>query len=181
MGNSRWWYYPQSEAHPLKGKKFKHYRRNRITKEERKWLKKYRIFIIDQGLIGFSDQEYGKPLNGSAKTLLRAYTRDLKFPRPRSFSVDRWMENGIFVTKDKGWDTWRKIRIMSVLRKRAVFVLWGTDSIRKWEKVIEPNMGHLIVKFYYPFHNKYHKKWENYKPFSMIADWLGVSREIWRL
>lgn len=151
-----------------------------LTKEERRWLNNTRILIVDGGTPwrNFTDLDE-RNQNDVGRALLRTYRYDLKFPRPRYFTIRPWLERGIDVAKvDK--TLWRKIRILSTMRERRVFVLWGQRATRQ-ARWIEPNMGHLIVHGGYPGTNKQYNYFCKTKPFSTVADWLGITREIWRL
>lgn len=148
------------------------------------WAHKYDVLILDQQdnpERNFIDFKYGSEPNNAVNTILKCYTRDLKFPRPRSFSIAPWNSRRIYVTKIRGIQTFQRIRAMSLLRTRCVFHLWGKEA-NQLAPAIEPERGHLIVKCDYPFtDNRYTRSFINAKPFSTTSDFLGVSKEIWRL
>jgi hypothetical protein len=157
--------------------------RDRLTKEERKIVKNYRIFIIDgNGVLSnsFSAATLKRPTN-AGNALLRTYCNDLGFPRPRGLNLSTWMERGIYIYPlRKKLPAFRLIRAVSIMRKRRVFLLLGKQAISWCHKWIEKDQGHLIICMSYPGTTPQRKHFMKQKPFSFVADWLGVSREIWR-
>ncbi len=157
-------------------------RRGKLTKEERNLVRNYRVFIIDGGNKNKSFSICNeRKQNSHGNGILDTYCNDLGFPRPRYFSIRNWMERGIHVhLYETKWKAYRHLRAMSLMRKRRVFVLWGKRAHRLIN-AIEPDMGHLIILGGYPGTGRRLKYFNKTKPFSTIADWLGVTREIWRL
>lgn len=152
------------------------------SKEEKALSKKYRVFIVEDGmpwrnLVDLNSENQ----NSVGKSVINTYVSDLGFPRPRYFSIRNWLARGIHVKLYKNRaHTWRHLRAMSLMRKRGVFILWGTKAYRCLN-AIEPNMGHLVILGGYPGISSKLNYFEKTKPFSTVADWLGITREIWRL
>lgn len=147
------------------------------------WAQHHRIMIIDQQddpEKNFIDHKYGSELNNACQSILRCYTRDLGFAKPRGFSVAPWKARGIHVTKIRGIQTFQQIRALSLLRERCVFHLWGREA-GHLTPAVEPGRGHLIVRCDYPQAHKNMRSFERAKPFTTTCDYLDCTKEIWRL
>jgi hypothetical protein len=149
--------------------------------EQVRWASKYRVFILDQNEPpnNFVDARYGD-WNNAICGIISCYRRDLGFPRPRGFSVQPWLERGIFVSRIKGLHTYQQLRALSVVRERCVFHLWGQHANRL-EVAIERGRGHLIIRQDYPGCSQRQRGFTRSNAFSLTSDFLGVSREMWRL
>ena len=120
--------------------------------------------------------------NDIATAIIRCYRRDLGFRKPKYFDPSVWEERGIKIITpfSNKYKTIRAIKAVSIMRKRRVFLLWGQSTI-KYLKWIEPNQGHLILVGFFPGTNSKDSHWMKQKWFSWSSDFLGESREMWRL
>lgn len=155
----------------------------RLREGDRAWLKGAKVLIVDPGWYLKNLLENNKEYqNDMATAIIRCYRRDLGFRKPKYFDPKKWEEKGIrYVVPWKGkFEAIRKVKLLSTLRKRRVFLLWGTRATALIP-FIHPNQGHLVMVGGVPGTNAKLRYWMKHPWFSRSADFLGESREMWRL
>ena len=156
----------------------------RLREGDRAWLKGAKVLIVDPGWWGKNLLENNKDYqNDYATAIIRCYRRDLGFRKPKYFDPKKWEEQGIrYVQPWKGkFEAIRKVKLLSTMRKQRVFILWGRKPSLTVLRFIHPNKGHLILVGGQPGTSPQYRYWIKQRWFSRAADFLGESREMWRL
>lgn len=111
------------------------------------------------------------------RNFLDAYEYDLGFSRPRAFDLSMYRSRGIYIeTSQKHWDIYRRIRVLSHLRNKKVFVLLG-KQVRKFYPAIEKDKDHMV--YIGDGFNMDISKEHTFM--SEACTHLGLNREIWRM
>lgn len=158
-------------------------KRSSLSLEEKRWLKGLKVVIVDGGNRFKNLTQCNKDYqNDMAVAILRCYRRDLGFRRVRYFDPAKWEAQGIkIISPWQGkFKAIRKLKALSIMRKQRVFILWGNRATELYP-YIERNQGHLIMLGGIPGTNAKYRYWLKQKWFSMASDYLGESKEMWRL
>lgn len=147
--------------------------------------------------LAFSVQPHVKPLPPSTRDLLLEYQTDLGFKAPRNGDLDLWTTNGVLllnsiltVREGKplshqgiGWEklTHEIVRTLSEERSGLVWMLLGSKA-QEYTGAIDASR-HLVLSSGYPgsLTRDVATPFLGSRPFSKACDYLGVSKDMWRL
>lgn len=144
--------------------------------------------------LAFSVLPHIKPLPPSLRNILKEYARDTGYEMPKHGDLRAWASQGVLLTntllsvqegkplshKGKGWEKLihEALRTLSEQREGIVWLLWGSHA-QQFEALIDKNK-HLVLKAGHPSPLSV-KKFMGCGHFKKTCEYLGVSKEFWRL
>lgn len=144
--------------------------------------------------LAFSVLPHVKQLPQSLKRIFKEYQDDLDLPLPKNGCLRDWASRGVLLLnrvltveegkasshKGIGWErlSYEIVRYLSTSREKIVWLLWGSQA-QELRGAIEGD--HLILCSGHPSPLNNTIPFLGTKPFSKACEYLGESREFWRL
>jgi uracil-DNA glycosylase len=147
--------------------------------------------------LAFSVPSNVSNIPSSLRNIFSEYVTDLGLPPPRNGNLSAWSEKGVLLLNtvltveagkpnshaNIGWEklTYEVIRMLSTERNGIVFLLWGKQA-EAYKGAIDETR-HLVICSGHPSSLARGAKvpFLGSKPFSRTCEYLGVSKDFWRL